>query len=209
MIKRFLGFYKLPMYILVHPVDGFYNMKFQKEGTTRLAIFNFFLVCVSSAFMNQYTSLRVVPTHPLSGNSLYLFISFSIALLFFCTSNWAVSSISDGEGRFKDILMVCGYSMTPIILTYIPVTIFSNALAARESGFYFMIINIAVGYSLLLGFIGLIIVHNYTVVKAIINIFLTIIALLVIIFLLTLFMSMWTQLWVFVQSLYLEITFRS
>ena len=209
MIKRIFSFYRLPIYILAHPVDGFYNMKFQKEGTVRLALLNFLLMCVSSAFMNQYTSLRVVPSHPLSGNSVYLFVSFSIALLLFCTSNWAVSSISEGEGRFKDIIMVCGYSMTPIILTYIPVTIFSNFLAAGESGFYFMIINIAVGYSLLIGFIGLITVHNYTVVKAIINIFLTVVALLVIIFLLTLLMSMWRQLWVFVQSIYLEMTFRS
>lgn len=208
MLKRIFRFYSLPMYMLIHPVEGFYNMKHLKEGSVKMALLNFFLVCWSVAIMNQYTSVRIVPSHPQAGSSLWVFITFTIALTLFCVSNWSVGAITDGEGRFKDIVMVCCYAMTPIILTFVPVTILSNFLAEAEAGFYSMVIYIAVGYSLLLGFIGLVSVHNFTASKTIINIVLTVIALLIIVFLISLLLSMWQLLMLFMRSIYTEITFR-
>ena len=208
MLKKIFRFYSLPMYILVHPFNGFYNMKHQKEGTVKFALFNFFLVCLSVSIMNQYTSIRIIDAHPAAGNSLWVFSTNTMVLLLFCISNWAVSTITDGEGKFKEILMVCCYAMTPIVLTFVPVTILSNFLAEAESGFFFMIRTFALGYSVLLGFLGLVSIHNYTPSKAIITIFLTFVAVLVIVFLVALLISMVQLLLIFTRSVYTEITFR-
>lgn len=208
MIKKIFGFYRLPMYILAHPVDGFYAMKYEKKGTVRLALLNFILVAIAFAINTQYTSIIVIPRHPMQMNSLGDFTAMLVALVLFCVANWSVTSLTNGEGRFKDILMAVCYAMTPLILTLIPATIISNFLAYEETGFYHMIISIGVAYFVFLVFLGLVTVHNYTVAKAIATIFLTFIALVVIVFLITLLFTLLQQLWVFVHSVYLELMFR-
>ena len=209
MFKRIFKFYSLPMYIMVHPFDGFYNMKHLKEGSMKIALLNFFLVCLSVSIMNQYTSLRINDAHPGSFNSLWVFTSFTLALVLFCVSNWSVCAITDGEGKFKEIVMAVCYSLTPVILTFVPITIISNFLATAEAGFYTMVVTVAIGYTVLLIFLGLVSIHNFTASKAIITIILTIVALLIIVFLVSLLFSMWGLLIGFVRSIYTEVTFRS
>jgi len=205
---RIFGFYRLPLYIIVRPIDGFYAMKFEKQGTMKLALFNFLLLCIAFALNNQYTSLIVNPRHPLAINSLGDFSMLIGALVMFSISNWSVTCLTNGEGRFKDIIMAICYAVTPLILTLVPATILSNFLSYEETGFYHMLLSVGVFYFVLLVFIGLLTVHNYTVVKTIATIFLTFIALLVIVFLVSLLFTMWQQLVGFVMSLYTEIIFR-
>jgi len=163
MLKRIFRFYSLPLYLIFRPISGFYAMKFEKQGTLRIAIFNFIMMCISFVFVNQYSSLLVNQRHPLSLNSLSDILTLAGALILFCTANWAVTSLTDGEGKFKEIFMAICYAMTPLILLLIPAAILSNAFTMQETGFYFMIINFTIGWFVLLVFIGLLIVHNYTV----------------------------------------------
>ena len=135
MIKKFFKFYSLPMYIMVKPFDGFYDMKYQNEGTLKLAFLNFFLVLVSYAINAQYASLVVNPQNPLELNSLYHALMLTGALALFCVSNWSVTSLTDGEGKLKEIFMAVCYAMTPLVLTIIPATLLSNVLAYEETGF--------------------------------------------------------------------------
>ena len=207
-VKKFFRLYRLPMYIMVKPFDGFYAMKHEKEGTLKLAFFNFFILLVSYAINAQYTSLVVNPQNPFTLNSLTIWLTLIGALVLFCVSNWSVTSLTDGEGKLKDIFMAVCYAMTPLILTIIPATIISNFLSAEEAGFYFMIIGVGMIYFVFLVFAGMIVVHNYTAAKAVLMIFLTFVALLIIVFLITLLLTLWQQLWVFVYSIYTELMFR-
>ena len=207
-VKKIFGFYRLPLYILVRPVDGFYAMKFEKKGRMWLAIVNFLLLFLATAINNQYTSVIVNPRHPLALNSFRDFYTLLGIVLLFCISNWSVTCLTNGEGKFKEIFMAICYAMTPLILTLIPATILSNFISAEETGFYHMLISIGMAYFVLLAFLGLLTVHNYTVVKAILMILFTFIALLVIVFLVTLLFTLWQQLVVFGTSLYTEIMFR-
>ncbi|MCL2225386.1 MAG: YIP1 family protein [Defluviitaleaceae bacterium] len=208
MLKRIFKFYALPMYIMVKPFDGFYAMKYQHEGTLKLAFLNFIVVLFSYAINNQYASLVVNPQNPLELNSLLHWVMLIGALILFCVSNWSVTSLTNGEGKLKDIFMMVCYAMTPLVLTIVPATILSRFLSAEEAGFYYMLMSIGVMYFVFLVFAGLIVVHNYTVAKAVLTVVLTFIALLIIVFLLTLLLTLWQQLWVFAYSIYTELMFR-
>jgi len=199
---------KLPFYIMAHPFDGFYALKHQKEGRLWLAIVMFLLVCVSYSFNNQYASIVVNERNPLSLNSFRDFNMLVGMLILFCVSNWSVTSLTDGEGKFKEIVMAVCYAMIPLVLTIAPAAILSNFFSQEESGFYYMILSVGVAYFIFLVFAGLITIHNYTATKALITVFLTFVALLVIVFLITLLFTLWQQLWVFVYSIYTELMFR-
>jgi len=209
MIKKIFGFYRLPLYILAHPVDGFYAMKYEKQGTIKIALLNFFLVLVSYAFSAQYTSIIVSQRNPMTIHSFFESTILVSALILFCISNWSVTSLTNGEGRFKDIFMAVCYAMTPLVLTIVPAAIISNFLSEEETGFFHMIVAVGVTYFVFLVFLGLLTVHNYTVVKALTMVLLTACAILIIVFLVTLMLTLWQQLYVFVYSLYTEIMFRA
>ena len=208
MIKKIFSFYSLPMRIMSSPIKGFYEMKFENRGTLRLALINFLLLNISLAFMTQYASVLVDQTHPMGMNSLWDFMQISLVLVLFCVSNWSVTSITDGEGKFKEILMTVCYAMTPLVLLLIPATIFSNILSMQETAFFHLIISFGIFYFGLLVFVGLIVIHNYTVTKAIVMVVLTFLSLIIIIFLITLVFTLVQQLYVFVMSVYWEISFR-
>jgi hypothetical protein len=63
-------------------------------------------------------------------------------------------------------------------------------------------------YSVFLGFIGLVIVHNYSATKMALTMLATFVAILVILFLITLLFSMWQQLIGFGMGIYQELAFR-
>jgi hypothetical protein len=207
-VKKAFRFYSLPMYIITHPFDGFYAMKYQSEGTLKVAFLNLFLVLISYAINDQYASLVVNPQNPLALNSLNNAMMLVGALILFCVSNWSVTSLTNGEGRLKDIFMAVCYAMTPLVLTIVPATILSRFISADEAAFYFMLLSIGIMYFVFLVFAGLVVVHNYSPGKAVLTVFATFIALLVIVFLLTLLITLWQQLYVFVYSIYTELMFR-
>jgi hypothetical protein len=208
MIKKIFGFYSLPLTIMVKPFAGFYAMKFEGKGTLKLAIFNFLVLCISYAVSDQYSSILVNDSHPLQRNSLNGMIMLTMLLILFCVANWSVTALTDGEGKFKEILMAICYAMTPLVLTIIPATVISNILAMEETGLYFLLMSAGMVYFVFLAFIGLVTVHNYGAVKSVLTLLLTFVAILIIVFLLTLLFTLWQQLYGFIYSVYTELVFR-
>jgi hypothetical protein len=119
-----------------------------------------------------------------------------------------VTALMDGEGRFVDILMAISYAITPVCLVWVPATIISNAFTAQEAAFFHMVIALSVAWSVLLAFIGLIIVHNYTLFKMLIVLVLTVIALMVILYIALLVSALYQQMFSFVYNIITELRFR-
>ena len=191
MVMKILRKYRLPLYILTHPFDGFYAMKYQNEGTLKLAFFNLFLLILANMINLQYTSLIVTQQNPLTLNSINN-VSIMLAMLaLFCISNWSVTSLTDGEGRLKDIFMSICYAMTPLIFTVLLATLVSRGISVEEVGFYNMILTVGVVYFVFLVFCGLVVVHNYGAVKSVVTIFLTFVAMATIVFLIALLFTLW------------------
>jgi len=207
-MKHFWEKYKLAFYVLRHPFDGFYMMKYEKKGSLGVAFLNFILFWISYSFMGQYASLIVDQSHPLQQNSLIDGISILSVLVLFSLANWSVTSLTNGEGKFKEIIMANCYALTPLILSFIPITLISNVLAEGEGAFYFLVINFAVMWFVFLAFAGMIMIHNFSAGKAVATVFLTFIALLIIVFLIALMFMLWQQMIVFFRSIYMEIVFR-
>jgi len=207
-MRAFWDRYKLMFYILRHPFDGFYMMKFEKKGTLWLALLNFLLLWISVSFNNQYASALVDQRYPLAMNSLYDGTSLFGILILWTAANWSVTSLANGEGKFKEIIMAICYSFTPIILTFIPATLLSNVMTEGETTFYFLIINAGIVWFILLAYVGMVTVHNYTALKALATLFLTVIAMLIIVFLIGLLFALWQQMITFAMGIYRELQFR-
>jgi len=129
--------------------------------------------------------------------------------LLICVSNWSVTCLMNGEGRMKDISIAVGYGTVPISFSLIVATIFSQFVADDEQAFYTLIIGVGIAYGLIMILMGIMQVHNYTLGKTLVTLFITFVAMLIIIFLILLMSNLLGMVFNFFKSIYTEIIFRT
>lgn len=207
-MKKLKEYFALSMYIIFHPADGFYVMKRGKQGKIGIIFLNVILFWLSYSFQKQYAGFAMNYNNPGNFNIVMDFVMVVTVFLLFCAGNWSITTLMDGEGRFVDIAMCLAYALTPVIMAFIPATIVSNVMVDTEKEFYFLVLGIAIAWSVMLAFMGILTVHDYTVGKTIATIFLTVIAMLIIIFIIGLIFSLMQQVYVFFDSIYTEIIYR-
>ena len=195
-------------YTVMHPSDGYYWIRHREKGSVGIAVLLvlFFGLCFSlnrllASFVVSDVNVRTVNLLPELGGVVLMY-------LLLCVGNWSITCLMDGEGRFKDICIAVGYAMLPMIVTYILATIVSQFLAEGEQAFYTIIMGIGVAYTLIMALTGIMQVHNYTLGKTLLTLFLTLVAVFIIIFLVLLITNFVGQVVAFFQSIYTELIFR-
>lgn len=200
---------KFAFYTMTHPSDGYYEIRHREKGSVLVAILLVFLFSVSYSINRQYAGFAVNILHPLSVNSIVELASIFSLFFLFCVGNWSITCLMEGEGRFKDIIIATGYAMLPMVLTFIPGTIFSNFIAQNEEVFYYLIMAASIIWFMLQTLVGIMTVHNYTLGKTLTTLFLTFVAMLIIVFVILLLSSLLGQVMAFFESIYNEILLRA
>lgn len=195
-------------YTLTHPMDGFYWIRHKEYGSVPIAVLMVILFSISFSLNRLYASFVVNQTDPRSVNSLTELAGVLVLFLLVCVGNWSITCLMDGEGRFKDIIIAVGYGITPATVGYVIATLLSNVIADNEQAFYGLVIAIGIAYAVILVLMGIMQVHNYTLGKTLITLFLTFVAVLIIIFLALLLFNLVNQVITFFKSIYLELIFR-
>ena len=199
---------KYAFYTITHPSNGFYEIRHRQKGSVPLAILFVFLFAVCFSANRQYAGFVVNFVNPMEVNSLTEMITVFVLFILFCVGNWSVTCLMNGEGRFKDIVTMTGYSMLPMILTQIPAIIISNFVVQDEEAYYYLILYFGIAWFVLLVITGVMTIHNYTFGKTLITLICTFVAMFIIIFIALLLYSLLTQVIAFVQSVYNEIVLR-
>ncbi|MNJ43732.1 Yip1 domain protein [compost metagenome] len=200
--------FSFPLHVIVHPFDGFWDMKYEHRGRLRIVALILILVIGGLIFQKQYAGFLVNRIDPRTLNSLSDVIQNLFAFFLWSISNWAVCTLMDGEGRFKDIMMAAAYSLVPLILICYPTTFISNVLTQEEAVFYYLLNAIALIWCAGLLVIGTMTVHQFTLGKTLVTMGLTLIMAAIVIFLMLLLYSLFQQMVDFVYSIYTELIFR-
>ena len=191
-----------------HPSDGYYWIRHEGRGSIAIALLLVVLYSVVFSLNRIGAGFIVNDIEPRTVNSVAEL--FGVLVLFFvlCAGNWSVTCLMDGEGRFRDILTVIGYALLPMIVTTVLATLVSRVIAENEEAFYFLIMGAGTAWSLFMMVIGIMQVHNYTFGKTLVTLFLTLAAVLIIIFLALLVIHFTVQVYTFLRSIYTELIFR-
>ena len=194
-------------YVILHPFDGFWDLKHEKRGSVRASIFFVAITILTFFYQSIGQGYLLNPEGEFSSIWVQI-VGVIVPLLLFVVANWCLTTLFDGEGSFKDIFIACSYSLVPIPLLVIPTTILSNVCTNSE-------INI-IGFISTLSFIwlGLLIVfgtqvtHDYTMGKNIITIAGTLIGMVFIMFLVLLFSTLVGKMISLVTNIVTEIRYR-
>ncbi|MDE6606575.1 MAG: YIP1 family protein [Lachnospiraceae bacterium] len=196
-------------YTMTHPADGFYEIRHRDRGSVPLAVVMVILFSICYSMNRMLASFVVNDVEPRTVDSLKELTAVLLLYLLFCVGNWSITCLMEGEGRLKDIAIAVGYALVPMIVTLVPATILSQGIADNEEAFYTMLVVVGIAYSVIIALIGIMQVHNYTLGKTLIVLFLTFIAMFIIIFVCLLLTDLVNQIYNFFYSLYTEIIFRN
>lgn len=212
-IKRGLAyvfehFIKFPFYVLTHPIDGYYEMKHESRGMMKVAVFFLLFHSVLGILEYNYTGFIFNTVNP---NTFQMFRSIIVALvpyMIFTVANWSITSLMDGKGKFKEIFMVVGYAFFPSVILRLLNIFLSNYFTMDEAFFYYGIQTLGFILTLLMIFMGIRSIHEYSLLRAVSTVFLTILSMLVIAFMGLLAIGLAQQIAVFIQTIIKELTLR-
>lgn len=200
---------KFSFHVLTHPFDGFYDLKNEGKGSVALALLFLLAWVISNVITKEVTSFLYNETQlQLVDIGMEMQKVFIIFILF-CVGNWSITTLMDGEGRFRDIVMVFGYSALPLSLINIPLAFLSLVFTYSESVYYTALSVLAGIWFFFLLFAGIMTVHQYTVGKLVATMLLTIFAMIALIFIYLLFFQLISQFITFVTGIYQELVLRS
>lgn len=191
--------------LIKHPLDSFYYIKKKEKGSYRGATIIFLLFFISYMIFTTSKGFiyQFVDAVDMDLNAIVIGF-FAITLLFvFC--NHLVSSINDGEGSLGEIYKGIMYSLLPAIVGLLLVTYLSYYFTYNEVFLLGFVLNVLVGWSLLLTFLAIQEIHNYTIRETIKSILLTFLFMVILMILFAFIQIMGDQLIQFIIALIKEV----
>ena len=200
--------YRFSSYVCFHPLDGFWDLKREGRGTVKMGIFWFAATAVvlvanrlCVGFIFNTTNLD---TYNMFGNIAFV----TAAILLWCIAQWCVTSLMDGEGKFKDIFIATCYALRPYCFLSVVGIVMSNVLSQTEGDFYYVFTALALLWSAALLVAGLMQTHNYSLGKTILVIVIILVVILLIVFIGMLVFALCQQLTAFIKDLINEVQLR-
>lgn len=202
------NYLRFPLYILTHPFDGYEEFKRYKKGKMSVAIVFILLFTLLRILQIQYSGFVVNDSNPKDLNSIKEIFSAFLILGIFVIGNWSVTTLMEGKGNMKEILMVTGYSLLPMILIGFPAIFVSRLITVEEAGLYQLVITLSVIGTGWMLFMGMLNIHEYGLFKTIIAFIATLFSMLVMMFVGLLFFDLIQQFITFIRMIWQELMLR-
>ena len=193
--------------IIFRPLHSSWILTRENKGSIKAATTILLAVSIMSLLQARFTGF-IFDAEAEDVNIIAEFATICLPVLLFTICNWCVTSLLAGEGNLKAIYMSTCYSLTPILFLYPVAIVLSNILTLDEGDFYSVFITIALIWVFALIFFGNMRIHDYTLGMAFIEILITVVVMLLIVFLAVLFFALIQQMWSFVENIFEELATR-
>jgi len=194
-------------HVIFHPFDGFWDLKHEKRGNVKGAIFILSLTILVFIYHGIGTSYIFAPNN-MGINIIMEIISILTPYLLWCIANWCLTTLFDGEGSFKDICIATAYATLPLPLLIAPATLLTNVIVIEEASLINLVISVAYVWMGFLLFFGMMVTHDYSLSKNILTSLGTLVGMAFIMFVGVLFSGLLTKLFSFFYNVFVELSYR-
>ena len=201
--------YRYGSYTMLHPFDGFWDLKHEKRGNIKSAVLMYVLFFAVYALRLQFGGYVVTGKVSSEVNVLYHIFMLLLPIVMWIVANWCFTTLMDGKGTIKDITVATAYALKPYIVFGLPMLVLSNILTVSEVPFYNIFDALILAWVLILLFSGLMMTHDYSLGKSILTTILILIGICLIIFILLLAVSIAQNIYQFIYNIYQELSFRT
>lgn len=194
-------------HLIFHPFDGFWDLKHEKRGSVRGAIFYISLAVLTFTYQAIGKAYIFNPFSAYS--SIFVQVtSLLVPLFLWVAANWCLTTLFDGEGSFKDIFIATSYSLLPIPMLIIPATMITNIITESEGNINKLLVSIAWYWVGILIFFGMMVTHDYSLGKNVLTSLGTIVGMAFIMFIMILMSTLVVKMVGFVSNIVTEISYR-
>ena len=199
---------KFAFYCMTHPVDGFWDLTHERRGSYAAA--NTILIATLAVRLMKlrFTSFLFLQVYWEELNIFLYLASILFPLALWVVGNWALTTLFDGKGKLGQVYMATCYGMTPYPVIQFPLMIFSNFVTVEEGQFYSVLSALSLVYCALLIVSAMGQIHEFSAGKNLLFTVASLFAMLVMVFILTIFFSMISQGVLYFVSLVREFLFR-
>lgn len=200
--------WRYPFHCVAHPFSAYYDLKVDKKGSLPVSfgiLLLFFLLSIIKACLTGFhyatVTLDEINIFAIFGSTIGFFAAFVLC-------NWACSTLFDGEGKFHEIWIFTAYALIPYLITLIVMTVASNVFALNESAFFYVIQALGLLWTGVNLFMATREVHQYTTGKTAAILLVTVLGMYLVMLIITIGYSMFTQLLSFITMVYNEIRLK-
>lgn len=204
LVKQLLHTFRL----MRHPVDGYYELEAEGKSSLLSAWILLALLFAVRLFEIYQTNFLFADWDVKKVNLFTEFLKVYVPFFAWVISNYLVSTINDGEGKFKDIFKGSVYALSPYIIFAGPVALLSRGLTRLEAVLYNFASTAIVVYCAFLFFMMVKEIHDYEIGQSFKNIFLTIVGMLIMALLAFILFGLSNQVTDFVYSIFQEVKYR-
>ena len=196
-------------YAVTHPFEGFEDMRWKKSGSLKISLLIVVLLFFGQIAAGRLYGFQFYVTHDKTFNIIPYIVQSFILFGAWTLGNWAVCTLLDGEGTLRNICIYSAYALIPYVVQLYINVILSHFLIRDEYVFMQAIEVIGVGWTVIMMFSAIKSVHQYSFGKTAFAVILTIAAMFIMLFLLVLFMSLIQQVYIFIFTIYTELSYRA
>ena len=199
---------KYSLYVCTHPLDGFWDLTHEKRGSLAAANVIVAASVIIEVLRLTLTNFQFVRINMENFNAIIVFMRILLPVFLWTVANWGLTTLMDGKGTMKDIYMAVGYALAPSVIINTIMIILSQVITFDEGAIYWFLSGFSMLWTGILILAGMMMVHDYSLVKTFLSSFLTIIGMGVMVFIFVVFFSLISDAIAYFISLYKEILFR-
>ncbi|MDX2162417.1 MAG: YIP1 family protein [bacterium] len=191
------------------PIDSFDDIKQNQRGSLAFALLLYGWVLVSRILSLYITGFVFNPVSAAWQIRIETEITYVLVLfVIWNAANYLVSTISDGEGRLRHVIIGSAYSLVPYALFALPIALVSNLLTLNEMFIYTFTAQLVLFWCGLLLIMMVKEIHNFTFSQTVRNLLGTLFTMAM--FLLTVYILyiLFNQLYEFVLAIIQEVGLR-
>jgi hypothetical protein len=199
---------KYSLYVSTHPLDGFWDLTHEKRGSIGAANVIIGLAVIVEVLRLTLTNFQFVTINMEYFNSVIVALRILLPVGLWTVANWSLTTLMDGKGRMFEIYMSVCYALTPYVIINAIMILLSQFITFEEGAIYWVLASFAAIWTGLLILAGMMMVHDYSLVKTVFSSLLTIAGMGVMVFIFVIFFSLISDAISYFVSLYKEILFR-
>lgn len=194
--------------IICCPIDCMHIIK--RESKFRLWIpVIFYLIAVLSNYLYNFTVHFPLATKNYESINLILETAiFAVPLFSWVVCSYAMTALLDGESKFTEQFTVSAFCTVPYTVFTLIAIIASQFMSTEEAGFFGIIRYAGLIWMVILLFVSLIILNDYSISKAFVVTLLSLLAIVVLWAVLILLYALTVQLFSLVFNLVKEIQYK-
>lgn len=192
-----------------YPADSFYYIKKDLRGSLRFAglIYAWVIgVRLLSLYLTGFPfNSYPAPVYIRAENEIVISV---LLLALWNAANYLVSTISDGEGRVRDVIIGSAYSLFPYALLALPIALISNVLTLNEIFIFSFSLNLVWAWTGMMLFIMVKEIHNYSFSETVRNVLITLFTMALFVLTGYILYVLFNQLFDFISAILQEVRLR-